>query len=317
MISTTDASAMRTTPVTHLFYHSGDLDGHCSGAVLIRYCEAHNYPYILHPFNYGDQFPWDEIRPFDSVMMADLSLQPYENMEHLHRNCKRFIWLDHHISAIQAVTERGLFLPGVQKDGIAGCECAWKYCFPNETMPWFVELLGRYDVFDNGECDADALLSASKRQRWAEYILPFQYWMRCQSPTDPSCEGHIWNVLFDGELDGHTNRTTIFEQGRLLVKYERTTLSSYLRSCAYRTEFDGYTAIVCNRLGGSMLFEDADTNVDMYLSYVDLGQAYRVSIFTPKEDFDCSIIAKRYQGGGHRKAAGFICTTLPWKAAQQ
>jgi hypothetical protein len=40
------------------FYHSADLDGHCSGAIIKKVhpeCE-------LIGINYGDEFPWDKVK---------------------------------------------------------------------------------------------------------------------------------------------------------------------------------------------------------------------------------------------------------------
>ena len=78
------------------FYHSADLDGHCSGAVIkLKYpnCE-------MIGINYGDEFPWDSISENDVVIMSDFGLQPFEDMLKLNDKCNQLIWIDHHITAM-------------------------------------------------------------------------------------------------------------------------------------------------------------------------------------------------------------------------
>ena len=39
--------------------------------------------------------------------------------------------------------------------------------------------------------------------------------------------------------------------------------------------------------------------------------------YIPKKNIDCSEIAKKYGGGGHKQAAGFQCKELPFKRMDQ
>ena len=79
------------------FYHSADLDGHCSGAIVkFRFPEA-----VMHPINYGDTFPWDLFTemPRQDVYIVDFALQPFMEMHQLAAICNLH-WIDHHKSAI-------------------------------------------------------------------------------------------------------------------------------------------------------------------------------------------------------------------------
>src|SRR5574343_711335 len=113
---------------THCFYHSADLDGHCSGAIVKHFVpEA-----IMHPINYGDEFPWDKIEPDDTVYMVDFCLQPFEEMESLIVALgKRFIWIDHHATAIRQFVVRkpihGSKCLARYEVGKAGCELTWEW----------------------------------------------------------------------------------------------------------------------------------------------------------------------------------------------
>ena len=79
------------------FFHSADLDGHCSGAII-----KYKHPdCVMYPMDYGDKFPWHHINPDDIVYMVDFSL-PIDDMNKLSDKLGfNFIWIDHHETAAQ------------------------------------------------------------------------------------------------------------------------------------------------------------------------------------------------------------------------
>ena len=126
----------------HCFYHSADLDGHCSGAIVkYRFPEA-----IMHPINYGDAFPWDEIHPEDEVYMVDFCLQPFNDMIRLGKSCN-LVWIDHHATSIEEVFACPAVIEAKHtlNPKKAACELTWEYLFPNEPVPLAVKLLSLYD----------------------------------------------------------------------------------------------------------------------------------------------------------------------------
>lgn len=120
------------------FYHSADLDGHCSGAIVKL---AHPECEMI-PINYGQEFPWDTIILGETVFMVDFSL-PAGDMKALNLNSD-LRWIDHHKSAIEALS--GLY-KGIREIGLGACELVWRYCFPNDPVPYAVHLLSVYDVW--------------------------------------------------------------------------------------------------------------------------------------------------------------------------
>lgn len=46
--------------------------------------------------------------------------------------------------------------------------------------------------------------------------------------------------------------------------------------------------------------------------FVRDGKKWTVSLYSKKDNVDCSKIATKYGGGGHKKAAGFECYELPF-----
>jgi len=272
------------------FYHSADLDGHCSGAIIKTFypdCE-------MIGIDYGDEFPWERITKDEMVFMVDFSLQPFSDMEKLN-DLSLLVWIDHHKSAIEDAHKRGFLARGGQslEIGKAACELTWRYLLPNDKMPESVYLLGRYDVWDHSD----------KR------TLPFQYGMRLYSDTRP--ESFIWsNILHDFYTKD------IILSGEIVLSYINSENAKYARVSAFETELDGLRCIAINRvLANSKLF-DAVWDQEKYDAMVAFGfhkNHWSVSLYSDKPDIDVSIIAKNHGGGGHKGAAGFQCDELPFR----
>ena len=99
------------------FYHSADLDGHCSGAIIKR-----KYPECeMIGINYGQDFPWRSIEAKDQVFMVDFSLQPFTDMIRLQGMCN-LTWVDHHQTAISDARKHNFTPDGRLAIGMAGCE---------------------------------------------------------------------------------------------------------------------------------------------------------------------------------------------------
>lgn len=273
------------------FYHSADLDGHCSGALVkMKYPECKMFG-----INYGQDFPWDKIKGED-VIMVDFCLQPFEDMLQIKEKANSFVWIDHHKSSIE---ESGHFyteINGIRIDGIAACELTWDYFFSIENIPTFVSLLGRYDV---GNHQADPR------------VLPFQYGMK-QHYTDPSKDVmDFWNSLFDVELIQR-----IVEDGSIILRYKELEDENYAKACAFETEFEGYKCLAINKmLTNSQLFDSIwdNTKYDFMITFGWKSGAWVVSIYTDKEGYDGSKISKKYGGGGHKQASGFQCDEIPFE----
>ena len=161
---------------TICIYHSRDLDGWMSAAIVKRWfiktsepnslihdCkneyfnEDEDTPDELHflGWDYGDSMP--DLKDYDKVIMCDISF-PKDIMSYLLiKYEENFIWIDHHKSALiendvnwrrRALSHvRPSHPSGLRDMNFAACELTWQYFFPNETMPELVRLLGMYDSF--------------------------------------------------------------------------------------------------------------------------------------------------------------------------
>jgi uncharacterized protein len=278
-------------------FHSRDLDGYASGAIVRR-----RYPNtILIGYDYGQElvFP-EEVRESlleHDIIMIDVSMKMPE-MFSLAQKCKSLKWIDHHISAMkdfEAVKDQApANFTAVLENGISACEGAWNNLFPDTKMPKAIKLLGEYDTWRNKDKD-----------NWDNAVMPFQYGMRiiCNSPeTFP-------NYLFG---DNDEIIESIKEKGKVVIKYE-TILNESLCKKSFEIKFEGLRAICLNGAGfNSNVFKSVydESKHDIMMPFQFDGKQWIVSLYTTKPEIDCSEIAKKYKGGGHRAASGFQILNL-------
>ena len=289
------------------FYHSSDLDGVCSAAIIkneFTDCE-------MIPINYGEEFPWSIIERGEVVYMVDFCLQnPFGDMILLNEACN-LIWIDHHKSAIESHKEHLDIYPitnridGLRRIGIGACALVWEYLYPQRQLPKAVESLAKYDVWDHSD----------------PYTLPFQYGMRLENLTPKS---ELWIPLLTFSTDYMFDK--IKDNGEVILKYEKQYNEKYVNACYFEivleTQTDNYISrykcVVINKaLASSKLFDSIwdPEEYDIMITFCWMKDKWVVSLYTEPEKtgIDVSEIAKIRGGGGHKGAAGFTCEELPFK----
>ena len=290
-----------------IFYHSADLDGHCSGAIVYDYMfKNHKDKGIkLIPIDYGIDFDIDIINKDDIVYMVDFTLQDskedgtnrYHKTIEIHKKCSLYV-IDHHKSNAKELKQAGI--KGIYGENTkAACELTWGWFYKNKEVPRFVKLLSDYDNWNNED-----------KTYWEEDVLPFQMGMRMKL-TDPNIldAKRLWNMLFNiynmFELSDFLSKTTT--EGKLIIEYENKINADNIKENSFEIEFDGLKFIVCNGGRGSNLFDSIwDKNkYDAMMTFRCCKNKYwAVSMYTTK-DIDLSKIAVKYGGGGHAGACGF------------
>lgn len=280
-------------------FHHTDLDGKCSAAIVRR---AHPDAVCI-AVDYGDDTDalFKQVGPEDRVYVVDFCFYRGDDsgalMRDLAARCADLVWIDHHKSSIANCGHIGL--PGLRRVGTAGCELTWEHMNPGRRLPEPVRLLGRYDVWDRTDTKA-----------WDERILPFQYGMRTKAlpPEDP-----VW-LAYLGDDPVLLDRT--IAEGRVVLAYQRAQDAETIRGRGFETELDGHAAIACNTADkGSGLFATRydPKRHDLMLAFGWDGRKWSVGIYTTKAGVDCSALAAKHGGGGHKGAAGFRCAELPFK----
>lgn len=274
------------------FYHSSDLDGWTSGAIVKQ-----SFPETeMFPINYGQDFPWHLMVPGETVYVVDFTVEPFDQMLRLDEMCD-LVWIDHHATSIDEAKKANFSPKGLRRVGDAACELAWEFLNPNRTTPIAVRLLGRYDVWDHKD----------------PRVLPFQYGLRLvqREPSDL----RWWAGLFlTDAMSGSIEQTITI--GESVLAYESQSFERYCKSHAFESVLDGWRAVCVNRgLSSSKLFESVwdEEQFDVMVAFSRLAKGkWTVSVYSTKEEVDCGRIAQKFGGGGHKGAAGFVCEKLPF-----
>lgn len=233
----------------------------CSGAIVkYRFPDA-----VMYPINYGDEFPFNEIEPEDTVYMVDFCLQPFGFMQRLSMllaGTGELIVIDHHKTTLnewsKSHTVYGYWLLQTDK---AACELTWEYLFPDKPVPLAVKLLSLYDSwrFQGHELE--------------DMVLPFQMRLRMEEldPRNWGVPGNWgtgiqWDSLFNHEclnatIPGNPMPVRqLIKEGRLLLRYDEARMAKYVKEFAFETTFPKKQT--CGRCGGSGNYDDRDSTDD-------------------------------------------------------
>jgi len=271
------------------FFHRADLDGHCSGAII-----KHKNPYCkMVGVDYGDILDKESIEKNETVFVVDFCF-PLEDMIWLYLNAD-LIFIDHHKTSMDML--ESIPIAGKREIGKAACELTWEFLYPDMIHPWSVFALGAYDTWRfSSEIAADQDFMG---------ILPFQYGMRAQADTGPE-NLQLWKDVLE-----HNNKVLdIIKHGRVILDYEKTQNTKFAAMMAYETTFEGLNIIAMNKpFANSMVFDsvyDPEKHDAMMLITAKSPDDYKYSLYSTKPEIDVSEIAKKYGGGGHKGAAGFL-----------
>lgn len=294
------------------FYHN-DLDGLCAGAVVYKYYKVDRdftkeigEPCEFLSINYNQNFPFDKIIKNEVVIIVDFSLQKEGEFNKLLSITPNVIWIDHHKTAIEKHKHLDGKIQGVRQDGRAGCVLAWEYFYPKESLPRIVEMLGDYDIW-NFSKHGEKLNELQAGIRLKDHNVESKNWLKW---LNNKLE---FNELFQCE-NYDDNLEPLLSDGKIALQYRINMYKSLIKSWSFFTTFEGYKAIACNAGSvSSQLFDSVNEDYELMLTFVFDGNQWTVSVYTKKENIDCSKIAKIYGGGGHKKAAGFQCPELPFK----
>jgi uncharacterized protein len=278
-------------------YHKADHDGKCSAAIIKRMLRLRGETVELIPMNYGYDVPWAKCKGAN-VYVVDFSIQPFDDFIKL---CKmsNVCWIDHHSTAIKLydeyvktckATQPNRFYSVYVNEHLAACQLCWDSAY-SMPYPRAVHLFGNYDTWNHEDPD----------------VCNFEYGARGLD-TDPDNDD-FWNLVFTDNFFV----SKICETGQSILAYEKRRNADIVASAAYTVQWEGYTWQVVNAKSGSLIFGDLP---GPYITYYWARDKWCVSLYCDTEDDHsphCGEIALKYGGGGHRGAAGFSCTVLPFQ----
>lgn len=265
-------------------YHHNDMDGRCAAAIVrmsIRTPDIASYIEI----DYKDEIDINAIAKDETIYIVDFSFKP-EIMEKVLKITSDIVWIDHHKTAFEYTYSKEL--KGLRYEEYSGCELTWKYFSPDESIPRFVKLIGDRDKWAWKFGDETALFNEGMKLR------------NCEPMSD------IWKELFDVEMVRR-----IQEDGIICLKYRGNLCRDYTKSFGFELDFEGYKCFATGiYMFGSELFGERMDKYDICLAFEYSGSKWTIGLYS--KNIDVSVIAKRFGGGGHTGAAGFVSDKLPF-----
>lgn len=260
------------------YYHKDDYDGICSAAII---CKAYQEVELI-PSNYNT-VPINSCG--ETIFIADLSFSE-AIMKRLLSEGNKVIWIDHHITAIGMLSK--LNLPGLREVGVGACELTWNYLFSKSRIPYCVQLLSNYDVWNFEDRNTG----------------PFNYGLRGYKDSyDPKSE--LWTELLSRRNTSHFVK--ILETGRYITTYKELDEARYAKGMSYTTTFEGYTVLAINAPYKNSKVADSvvSKNHDFIVLFGIREDEWKYSLFENGKNINLGDIASKYGGGGHKGAAGF------------
>jgi oligoribonuclease NrnB/cAMP/cGMP phosphodiesterase (DHH superfamily) len=280
------------------FYHN-DIDGRCAGSVVAQY--ENNY-------NKGDYFevdyimelPLNEIEENEKVYFVDYSFKKDTvwQLEKILDKTKNVIWIDHHTSSLNLEKE----LPwtkdigGLRRDGISGAGLTYMYLYRRERLgdcPDYIQLVSDYDCWKFELGDQTTYFKIGIETYYYDAL------------------DEIWKHLFTDDLCRFV--CDVIDKGRIIKEYIDMDNEQYRDNYAYESEINGLKCLVVNKKSNSWIFGDKIDKYPLVMIWVFNGAKYSYSIFSTNKNIDCSKIAEKFGGGGHRGAAGFSSDELLFK----
>jgi len=264
-------------------FHHNDPDGRASGAI-VRY--ALNKDVLLIESDYErTPIPWEKVEQTERVIVVDFSF-PKDDMLRL-ADGRKFIWIDHHKSAIIEFEKISKDWDGIRDISEAACVLTWKYFFPEKPVPYGVVLIGDRDIW-----------------RWAEKDTgPFNESLYNQNHLADN--NILWESLFN---DDQETLERMIKEGEWLREISLGNIDRLMEARSFEVQFERYKTLVINAAGnGDIGNYGRSRGYEIVYCYVDEmqpgGLATNVTLFSDK--VDVSVIARKFGGGGHAGAAGF------------
>lgn len=305
-------------------YHSRDLDGLTSGAIIYGHQITYGDDCFLTPYDYGEKLDTRKFKGKPTIML-DVSME-MDRMELLGKNTLELIWVDHHISAynklheyceekghsilktnfndlIERIEVKGMNLIYFYSSKISACEIAAHLYARNmgDKARELIRVLGQYDTWRNTD---DKKFGTD--HNWDKIVMPVQYYMRsCHSPVE------VFDIL--KRMDYHHDLVKIediVKSGDIVYKYQKS-INETLAKKYFEFEFEGLKVIALNTPffnsnSFSGYYHPDVHDAMMPFQYDGKTNKWKFSLYTTKEEeVDLLSAAQKFGGGGHKKACGF------------
>ena len=315
--------------VASVVFHHNDLDGYGAAAVVASWIKE-NYNHIVDDTrflvcNYTNKCVTVErlkdecggVYP-ETVFVVDYSFKTQEEMEELYdmmEHGSQVFWFDHHQSSVNLLEQiKDTKFKEYARDHTlvydvnidhCGTYITWKNLFPDKKVPEAIDLINDWDLWIHKDDNSRYLNNA--------------FYSALDPEEDENSLRNLWSKRWEDlfgtcEVD-YPDRARLYlyiSQGKAIAQYKAQTYKNWFRTYGYVTEFEGHECVCMNWKVNSEVFSDWYDQYPLHLIWCFDGSTYTYSIYTDyeKTGIDCSKIAEKYGGGGHKGAAGFTSKEL-------
>lgn len=327
-----------------LIIHHNDNDGYASAGIVAYYLsktdfgdgELLNIDYLeadyVQPLEELIKSCGYNIEDYDFIYLLDYSISTDENAKFVidvnnSSNLDKVTWIDHHKSSIDTIQKYPELekLKGLRLVGVSATLLCWVLYFGRYTLSDFLknkigELSDTYHSLPLQE--VDEIINTTHIPKCIAAIHYYDIWDH-RNPdtanfklgynlTDPES---IWKVISSDYLDYSIYNGAV-EDGRVISKYIAEQNDEYCKRAGFNMSisFNGrdYSVFALNTdRCTSLTFGDNMDKYDICMPFWYNGKKHiwSHSLYSNKDDVDCSAIAKALGGGGHKSAAGFTMKT--------
>ena len=299
---------------TYVLYHGNCPDG--CGAALAAYLrlgdfagiDGKSFPVEYIPVSYGHPPP--KIEKGSAVYIIDFSY-PRDVLERLLREtCSSLTVLDHHATAEADL--RGM--PGCVFDmSKSGAVLAWEHFHPGRPVPEFLLYLQDRDLWQFSLPNSREVSAAI-----GSYPMDFRawrYWIDRETLIADLAEEGVTCL----RLKNQQVQCMVAHHRRVILDGEHKHIMFSARAAPGEANGFGITVApdqwACPVANATVFFSEVgEALLELYPDapfaayYMDRADGMRQWGLRSRPDFDCSVIARAFGGGGHKQASGF--TTL-------
>lgn len=259
-------------------YHD-DPDG-CAAASVIAYKYGLD-KCTFHPTHHHQPPPRTTGK---SVFIVDFSYDE-DILDMIHQDASFLCVIDHHVSRKEMLLTKEYT---IFDNDYSGCVLTWKTLFPHKSTPRFLQLIEDMDL-------------------WTWNLVGSKAFIAGLSLVDLTPQSYLDFFLVD-------NPDLLIQdyqqEGITILKYQERQIQYYLDTYVSYIEFEGYTVPICNCSDTCILHQLGNrlsVNNPFALIYHDdhKKNIRKFSLVSQENSVDVSIIARKYNGGGHVCASGF------------
>ncbi len=221
------------------------------------------------------------------VLMIDFTFKSTV-LKEINRVSSKFIILDHHVTSFDEVKAAELNHHSVLDVEHSGCWLGWKYCYPDEELPEFLQYIQDRDLWRHELPNTKAFVASFYPT--VDYDL--DEWLKLRN--DDIVKKHIAN-------------------GEIILKHQNLEIENMAKHATYIHNWRGYNIRAINATTlisdlGNYLSHTCDFALIWW--YDAEKDIIKVSLRSDSEGNNVNVaqIALEFGGGGHANAAGFSWT---------